>query len=156
MTGGMTVTTTQASSNGTAVRPALAGIHHVGLTVTDVRASADWYQRVLGLEYLFEVPHHMSEQGGYTIVVGPHDLSFSIGVDHHPANRDEGFDETRTGLDHLCFAVASVDDLHAWAAHLDAAGIAHSGVYAMEGFPLSLVTFRDPDGISLELLAFHA
>jgi hypothetical protein len=51
---------------------------------------------------------------------------------------------------------ATVEDLHAWAAHLDAVGVAHSGVYAMEGFPISLVTFLDPDGIQLELLTFHS
>lgn len=83
-------------------------------------------------------------------------MSFSVGLDHHPANPGEGFDCTRTGLDHLCFKVAAVDDLHAWATHLDAVGVAHSGVYAMEGFPISLVTFLDPDGIQLELLAVHS
>jgi glyoxylase I family protein len=31
-------------------RPSMGGFHHFGVTVTDVEASADWYQRVLGLE----------------------------------------------------------------------------------------------------------
>ena len=105
---------------------------------------------------MFEERHHQSDRGGYTVVLGPPDLSFSIGVDHHPTNDGQGFDETRTGLDHLSFTTASVDELHAWARHLDAEGVAHSGVYAMDGYPISLVTFRDPDGIQLELLAFHA
>ncbi|MGH3546930.1 MAG: VOC family protein [Pseudonocardiaceae bacterium] len=30
-------------------RPRMGGFHHFGVTVTDVEASADWYQRVLGL-----------------------------------------------------------------------------------------------------------
>jgi len=38
--------------------------------------------------------------------------------------------------------------------HLDAEGIENSGVYAMEQMPISLVTFLDPDGIQLELIAF--
>ena len=38
----------------------------------------------------------------------------------------------------------------------DAAGVENSGVYAMEGMPISLVTFHDPDGIQLELIAFDA
>ena len=33
-------------------RPALAGIHHVAITVSDVEASAAWYERVLGLQRL--------------------------------------------------------------------------------------------------------
>jgi hypothetical protein len=40
-------------------------------------------------------------------------------------------------------------------ANLEGQGIPNSGVYPMEGFPLSLVTFCDPDGVQLELIAFH-
>jgi catechol 2,3-dioxygenase-like lactoylglutathione lyase family enzyme len=149
------MTTTETSAPGTPVRPALNAIHHLGLTVTDVRASAAWYERVLGLQPMFEERHYRSDRGGYTVVLGPPDLSFSIGVDHHPANSGESFDETRTGLDHVSFTVASVDELQAWARHLDSEGVAHSGVYQMEGFPIALITFRDPDGIQLELLAFQ-
>ncbi|WP_445189915.1 VOC family protein [Pseudonocardia sp. Cha107L01] len=57
---------------------------------------------------------------------------------------------------HLSFQVASVDALHAWVAHLNSQDVTNSGVYPMEGFPLSLVTFRDPDGVQLELIAFHS
>ena len=90
------------------------------------------------------------------MVLKTFDMSFSVGLDHHPTNDGDGFDCTGKGLDHLCFQVAALDDLHAWAAHLDAFGVAHSGVYAMVGFPISLVTFLDPDGIQLELLAMHS
>jgi glyoxylase I family protein len=150
------MTATETSNSETPVRPALAGIHHVGFTVNDVRASAAWYQRVFGLQPLFEERHHQSDKGGYTIVLGTQDPSFSIGLDHHPGNPGGTFDETRTGLDHFCFAVPSVDELEAWGAHLDGQGVEHSGVYVMEGLPISLITFRDPDGIQLELLAFHS
>jgi catechol 2,3-dioxygenase-like lactoylglutathione lyase family enzyme len=138
------------------VRPALAGIQHVGLTVADVDASAAWYERVLGLDRQFTEPHHQSALGGYSIVLGTPDMSLNIGLDHHPANEGESFDPTRTGLDHLCFHAGSVDDLHAWTTHLDSEGVTHSGVYAMDGMPISLLTFRDPDGIQLELIGFHA
>ncbi len=149
------MTATHRPLSDTTLPSALSGIHHLGLTVTNVKESAAWYQRVLRLEYQFEERHHQSDRGGYTVILGVADGSFSIGMDHHPGNRGEAFDETRTGLDHLSFRVASLADLHAWAAHLDSQAVAHSGVYAMEGFPISLLTFRDPDGIQLELLAFH-
>lgn len=136
--------------------PALTGINHVGLTVRDVEASSDWYQRVLRLQPWFQEAHHRSNEGGYTVVLTTPDMVLSVGLDHHPSNPGDSFDCTRTGLDHLCFQVTALDELHAWAAHLDANGIQHSGVYAMEGFPLSLLTFRDPDGIQLELLAMHS
>lgn len=152
----MTTTETTAPSTQSPTRPPLAGIHHVGLTVTDVEASAAWYQQVLGLQREFDEPHHRSDQGGRAIVLCTADMSLSVGLDHHPGNRGEGFDPTRTGLDHVCFQVASVDELQAWATHLEAEGVHNSGVYAMEAMPISLVTFHDPDGIQLELIAFHA
>lgn len=150
----MTTSETKATSDPT-VQPALTAIHHVGITVTDVEASAAWYERVLGFQHQFEEQHYRSDAGGYTIVLGPSGSSFSIGVDHHPANSGDAFDPTRTGLDHLSFQVASVDSLQAWVTHLEGQGIPNSGVYLMEGFPLSLVTFCDPDGVQLELIAFH-
>lgn len=148
----MTSTDIRATEASTA--PALAGIQHVGLTVSDIEASVEWYTRVLGLERQFDEPHHQSGQGGYAVVLGTADMSLNVGIDHHPANSGESFDPTRTGLDHLCFQVADADALNAWAAHLDQIGAANSGVYAMEGTPFRLLTFNDPDGIQLELIAF--
>jgi catechol 2,3-dioxygenase-like lactoylglutathione lyase family enzyme len=133
--------------------PALTGIQHVGLTVRDIEASAEWYQRVLGLQRQFEEPHHDSNQGGYAVVLGAPDMSFNLGLDHHPDNDGDEFDPTRTGLDHVCFQVSGVDALAEWATHLDRHTIPNSGVYAMEGTPFSLLTFDDPDGIQLELIA---
>lgn len=142
--------TAEARSTGCVLR----GINHVGLTVSDVAASTAWYERVLGLEREFEQRHYGSEQGGYVVVLATPDRSMSVGLDHHPTNRRESFDPTRTGLDHVCFHVASLEELQAWVEHLDAEGVANSGAYAMTGLPISLVTFRDPDGIQLELIAF--
>jgi glyoxylase I family protein len=138
----------------TSTSPVLAGIQHVGLTVRDVEGSAEWYTRVLGLQRQFEEPHHHSDQGGYAVVLGTADMSLNVGLDHHPANSGEAFDPTRTGLDHVCFQVDDTAALNAWSAHLDQQSVSHSGVYAMEGTPFSLLTFDDPDGIQLELIAF--
>jgi catechol 2,3-dioxygenase-like lactoylglutathione lyase family enzyme len=135
--------------------PSLAAIHHVGITATDVEASADWYERVLGFRRQFAERHYRSDAGGYTLVLAPPGAPFSIGVDHHPANSGSGFDPTRTGLDHLSFQVASIESLHRWVSHLNQQQVPNSGVYPMEGFPISLVTFCDPDGVQLELIAFH-
>lgn len=138
----------------TATAPTLAGIQHVGLTVRDVNASVDWYTRVLGLERQFDEPHHHSEEGGYAVVLGTPDMSLNVGLDHHPGNLGEPFDPIRTGLDHLCFQVADAGALSAWAERLDRLGVENSGVYAMTGTPFRLLTFTDPDGIQLELIAF--
>lgn len=150
------MTTSETASASTTVTRTVAGIQHVGLTVTDVESSCEWYQRVLGLQRQFQEPHHRSDRGGYAVVLGTADMSLNLGLDHHPGNGGEPFDATRTGLDHVCFRVASVEVLNDWAAHLDHEDITHSGVYAMDGMPISLLTFQDPDGIQLELIAFQA
>lgn len=150
----MTTSETTATSDITR-RSALTAIHHVGITVTNAEVSATWYEQVLGFQRQFKEQHYRSDAGGYTIVLSPPDSSFSIGVDHHPGNSGDNFDPTRTGLDHLSFQVPSVDSLHAWVTHLNRQAIPNSGVYPMDGFPLSLVTFCDPDGVQLELIAFH-
>jgi glyoxylase I family protein len=61
------------------------------------------------------------------------------------------FDEDRVGLDHLSLAVPSSAELHDAAALLDEAGIAHGGVKDIGR--ASILEFRDPDGIALELIA---
>ena len=55
---------------------------------------------------------------------------------------------TAPGLDHLGFGVADREELQAWADHLTAVGIDHSGLVEVPyGIALSL---KDPDGIALE------
>lgn len=66
----MTTSETKATSDPT-VQPALTAIHHVGITATDVEASAAWHERVLGFQHQFEERHYRSDAGGYTIVLGP-------------------------------------------------------------------------------------
>lgn len=57
------------------------------------------------------------------------------------------------GLDHLSLLVGAAADLEAWASHLATGGVTSSGVYRPDGVPASFLTFRDPDGIQLELVA---
>ena len=59
---------------------------------------------------------------------------------------------SQTGLDHISSGVAERTDLDAWAAWLDELGIEHSGVIDTDNpIPYSVVVFRDPDNIQLEL-----
>ena len=71
---------------------------------------------------------------------------------HQGRESGERFDEQRTGLDHVGFAVDSRAELERWARKLTELGIAHDGIKnAHYG---SGISFRDPDGIALELFAF--
>lgn len=133
--------------------PILTSIHHVSPTVSDVEASAAWYQRVLGMERAdAPVPHWGTDRGGYSVVL-THPAGFAVALSHHEHD-GAGFDERNTGLDHIAFGVRTRDDLDRWAAWLDACTVAHTGVVDVYApVPYSAVGFRDPDGIRLEV--FH-
>jgi glyoxylase I family protein len=134
--------------------PSLSGIHHYSPTVSDVEASAAWYERVLGMSRVpAPFPHYGDEQGGYAVVL-MHPAGFLVGLHHHEAHLEGRADERSTGLDHVAFGVGSRADLDAWASWLDECGVAHGGVNdPQEPMPYSTLVFRDPDNIQLEL--FH-
>jgi glyoxylase I family protein len=134
--------------------PALTGVHHFSPTVSDVEASAAWYERVFRLTRVpVPFPHHESENDGYAVLLMDPRSGIAIGLHHHDANPGTPFDESRTGFDHISFGVAGRSDLDDWVAWLDEQGVAHSGVTdATDPVPYSVVVFRDPDDIQLELI----
>ncbi len=139
----------------TSTAPAVTGIHHFSPTVTDVEASARWYERVFGMSRVpVTFPHYGAEEEGYAVLLLEPRSGIAIGLHHHQDNRGEPFQESRTGLDHISFGVADRASLDAWASWLDELGIEHSGVIDTDKpMPYSVVVFRDPDHIQLEL--FH-
>jgi catechol 2,3-dioxygenase-like lactoylglutathione lyase family enzyme len=132
-------------------------LHHIALTVTDLDASITWYERVFGIAYRMEVPH----TGGTGKLLGDPAWRFVIALHRHAANGGELFAETRTGLDHVGLAVSSRADLEAWQEHLEQLGIERAPAAdrpctqsAIDDRPFgSILVFRDPDNIQLELFA---
>lgn len=127
--------------------PDLVGVSHVALNVRDLDHSVAWYGEVLGFTPLFP---YDTEDFRRRILVHPSGVAVALSRHAHP---DAGglFNERCTGLDHLSFAVRSRDELEQWAARLDAAGVAHSGVTVSPATGSALIAFRDPDDIQLEL-----
>lgn len=121
--------------------PPMTGLHHLSPTVSDVEASAQWYEGVLGLGRLpVTFPHHLVEESGYAVLMMDPRSGVTIGLYHNEGNKGERFDECRTDLD-------------AWTAWLDGQGVAHSGVQEVtEPIPFSTVVGRDPDDIQLEFI----
>jgi glyoxylase I family protein len=135
--------------------PAVAGIHHLSLTVRDLDASVAWYQRLLGAQRIpMTFPHYECEDTGYGVLLVEPRSGLMIGLHTNTGNDGVQFDEARCGLDHVGLGVATRDDLEAWAAWLDELGIEHSGIRSGDA-PLAFATlvFRDPDNIQLELFA---
>jgi glyoxylase I family protein len=135
--------------------PAITGIHHFSITVTDLEASLAWYQRVFCAQRLpMQFPHYEREHTGYGVLLLEPRSGLAFGLHTNSGNDGQRFDEARTGLDHVGFNVASRGELDSWTAWLDELGIEHSGVRTGdEPFPFATVVFRDPDNIQLELFA---
>jgi len=125
-------------------RPAapVTGLSHVQLNMTEPEASAEWWAAALGLE-----PFAADPTIGYVALT--HRAAHLVVV----LTRREGppVDQPAGVLDHLAFAVRDGEALQAWADHLTAVGIDHSGVVLENGNPS--LQLRDPDGTAVELVA---
>lgn len=125
-------------------RPSFRRALHVGLTVRDRHASADWYEQVLGFQFVKEF-----EVGIPRILLLHPDSGFLVGLYSHPDASGDTFSPLRTGLDHFALEVERRDDLDTWARHLDSHGVAHSPVRELGHS--SFISVEDPDGIQIEL-----
>ena len=128
--------------------------HHLALTVTDLEASRQWYQRLLGEAPVLDEPvpalpgHH---HGFHHVVFAPPG-GVLVGLHaHRGTDPSQLFDELRPGLDHVSFGCADRGQLQRWQTRLEELGIKHGGIAEdANGFGLS---FRDPDNIALEFWA---
>ena len=120
----------------------IRGIHHLGLTVRDVDASAAWYEEVLGFR---RVGEFRAPGGARRKVFLRHDgWQARLGLTQHRHGSHDAFDETRAGLDHLAFAVADLAELEAWAARLANAAVVHSPITTANSVPgAAVLVFRD-------------
>jgi catechol 2,3-dioxygenase-like lactoylglutathione lyase family enzyme len=132
-------------------------MHHVALTVSDVDASLAWYEALFGLHYLVDVPH----EGGVGKLLADEEWQLVIVLHRHDANDGGLFSERDTGLDHVGLAVQTRTDLERWQDHLEAHGVVRAdpadkpltrSAIQDEAYA-SVIVFRDPDNIQLELFA---
>ena len=128
--------------------PDFPGLTHVALTVKDVEVSGPWYRRLLGTDPVLD--EHTN--AGFRHLVWVLDGGTLLGIHQHERGApDERFTEFRVGLDHVAFACGSRAELEKWMDRLNELEIGHGGIVdAGYGSGLS---FRDPDGIALELFA---
>jgi catechol 2,3-dioxygenase-like lactoylglutathione lyase family enzyme len=120
--------------------PALAGIHHLKLPVTDLARSLEWYQSRLG----YRVQVEFVEQGqlmGYGLVHPGGGPDLGLRLDPARARAAAGFDYFAIGVPDR---VAMVQ----LAARFDALGQAHAGVHEAS-FGWILPEVADPDGHAL-------
>jgi glyoxylase I family protein len=122
----------------------LGAITHVALTVSDLETSVAWYRKLVDAEPALDENtgpfHHTVFALGGTLL-GLH--SFPDPVDG-PA-----FDPRRPGLDHVAFSVTDRAELVRWRDRLDELGVAYSEI--VDAHYGSGLSFKDPDGLALEL-----
>jgi catechol 2,3-dioxygenase-like lactoylglutathione lyase family enzyme len=94
-----------------------------------------------------------TDQPGLCFVVH-RQARIGIAVTDHGGAVAAGFDELRTGLDHLALAVADAAALEAWQERLAAHGVTHSPITGSDsGLHLNL---RAPGGLPIELYVMSA
>ena len=123
--------------------PAITGIDHVALTVSDLDVSVRFYSALWGAE-----PAVTLDDGPFLRHIFALPGGTRLGLTQHDHGSGKPFDATIPGLDHVGFRVAARSDLTAWVQHLDEHQIRHSDIVdAPYGAALS---FTDPDGVALE------
>ena len=117
--------------------PALAGVHHLKLPVTDLDRSREWYLSRLGYQVLIE----FVEQGrlmGYALEHPNGGPPLALRLDPERARAAAGFD-------YFSIGVPDKDAIDQLAARLTALGEQHAGVHwASIGWILP--ELHDPDG----------
>ena len=131
----------------TAITPRLT-TGHVGLNVTDLDRSIDFYRRALGFE-----PLSVNTDGQHRFAFLGTDGTLRLTLWQQS---DGTFSANTPGLHHLSFEVDSVDQVRAVEAVLKEHNVrfAYDGVVAHgEGTASGGIFFTDPDGIRLEVYA---
>jgi glyoxylase I family protein len=127
----------------------IGGIHHLTLTVTDTARSKDFYTKILGFSHLMDL--------GNRVLLNKESLVLALCPPADPAQAipDDRFNESRVGLDHVSFLVASHAEMEAAVKLFDANGVSHGTIndLSSHGVPIYVLAFRDPDNIQLELTA---
>jgi glyoxylase I family protein len=136
---------------------ACGDIHHLRLTVTDIKRSREFYASLLGFNVAVESPpdDDPAAEAAKTVLWGGVVMArgnLLLGL-RPVAPKHDRFDEDRVGLDHLSFNVASRHELDQAVTLFDQKGVPHGEIKLLEGFGIYVLPFRDPDNIQIELTA---
>lgn len=135
---------------------ALSRIHHVAYRCKDAKDTVEWYQKVLGMDYVTAFSEdHVPSTGAYDPYMhvfldcgGGNVVAFFELPKQPEMGRDEN---TPTWVQHLAFEVDSVETLLKAKEHIEAQGVdvlgpTYHGIFKS-------IYFFDPNGHRLELAA---
>jgi catechol 2,3-dioxygenase-like lactoylglutathione lyase family enzyme len=123
-------------------RPTHRGLRHLALNVRQVSAMKTFYVDVLGFRVEWEPD--------------PDNVYLTSGVDnlalHRATEGEAGAAGGAGALDHLGLIVAVAADVDAWAAHLEARGVALDMPPTTHRDGARSCYFRDPDGNRVQIM----
>lgn len=124
--------------------PALRGIHHVKLAVSDLPAALDFYERALGARRILQADHRDAAGELYAHILEIPGLGTLLELRLNPeqAARHRRFDS-------LTIAVDDRQALSQWSSHLETQQIRHSPV--LVAIQAWLIVLEDPDQNRLRL-----
>lgn len=123
-------------------------VHHLALTVTNVRRSVDFYCGLLGFKPIMELgPRVLLYNGSMVLAITPPpDASLAL--------TDDRFNENRVGLDHLSFALNTRAEMEDALKIFNQRGIPHGEIKDLGAdLRIFVLALRDPDNIQIELTA---
>jgi catechol 2,3-dioxygenase-like lactoylglutathione lyase family enzyme len=131
----------------------VSALDHIVINVSDVARTAEWYQKILGMEIKVFDPGH-GKTRRTSLLFGDQ----KINVRPRDADKVEWFtaDHEMAGSDDLCFLTSSAPG--EVVAHLRANGVAiEEGPTRKEGArgTLQSVYCRDPDGSLIEISSYE-
>ena len=139
------------------------GVHHIGITVRDMKRSFEWYSKMFALEP-GPVNHGAGAALSEALQVEGTELSFSmieIGSTrvefleyHTPVGKDFSLKNGDVGATHICLQVDDMDS--AYADLLDRGAVFNAPPITLTDGDLAgsrWAYLRDPDGIQLEIWA---
>jgi len=126
----------------------VTGIDHIYVTVSDLGRSEPFYDRVLRDALGFR-------KNAFELAGDPHIQYCNrlFGFVLRPARVQQPHEPYAPGLHHFCLRVDAVEDVHAVARDLQAAGIAATDArfYPQYSPDYCATFFEDPDGVRLEV-----
>lgn len=128
------------------------GIDHLYISVSDLRASEAFYDRVMSEALGFR-------KKPFSLGGDPHIQYFNrhFGFVLRPARASAKADAYATGLHHFCLRVDSIADVQAVAKHLHALRVdaTEPRMYPEYASDYCATFFEDPDGIRLEVTNYR-
>ncbi|MEI9851554.1 MAG: VOC family protein [Sphingomonas sp.] len=128
----------------TDTQPAIDGIHHLKFAVADPGRSLAFYEKTFGARRIPAADHRDADGAVYAYICEVPGLGTLLDL---RLSREHA--EAQRRFDPVTLNIADRAELRAWAAHLDALGVPHSGeIVTTLAF---MLVIEDPDGRRIRL-----